>query len=103
MYVHISVLHLHNLKERNSATNVEIHWEVLFMYVETIEHTSARRAFGRIVTSVCGSLLLILVPLLTSCGGPAPLEYTPIYLAIPAHGLNSPVGEPLPASSKLLV
>ena len=73
------------------------------MYVETIEHTSARRAFGRIVTSVCGLLLLILVPLLTSCGGPAPLEYTPIDLGIPAQALNSPVVGPLPDSTKLHV
>src|SRR5258708_16087038 len=73
------------------------------MYVETIEHTAARRAFGRIVTSVCGSLLLILVPLLTSCGGPAPLEYTPIDLGIPAQALNSPVVGPLPDSTKLHV
>src|SRR5260370_21962849 len=98
MYVHISVLHLHNLKERNSATNVEIHWEVLFMYVETIEHTSARRAFGRIVTSVCGSLLLILVPLLTSCGVPFALEYTPIDPGKPSQRLHSTVVVPFPHS-----
>src|SRR5260370_41145573 len=99
MYVHISVLHLHNLKERNSATNVEIHWEVLFMYVEKIEHTSARRAFGRIETSVCGSLLLILVPLLTSCGGLAPPEYTPLDLGIPAQALKSPLSAPFADST----
>ena len=73
------------------------------MDIGTIAYTSVRHGFGRIVMSVCGLLLLVFVPQLTSCGGPAPLEFTPIDLGIPAQALNSPVVGPLPDSTKLHV
>jgi kumamolisin len=73
------------------------------MDIGTIAYTSVRHGFGRIVMSMCGLLLLVFVPQLTSCGGPAPLEFTPIDLGIPAQALNSPVVGPLPDSTKLHV
>jgi len=45
----------------------------------------------------------MLAPLLASCGAPAPLEFRPIDLGIPAQALNSPIVGPLPDSTKLHV
>ncbi len=55
----------------------------------------------RSIAAFCG-LLLLLLPL-TSCGTPAPLQFTTIDLGIPANALNSPVVGPLPDATKLPV
>src|SRR5207244_4917463 len=43
------------------------------------------------------------VPLLASCGGPAPLEMTPVDLGLPSSALKSPVVGPLPDNTQLHV
>ncbi|HCJ34827.1 MAG TPA: hypothetical protein DHV65_11110 [Ktedonobacter sp.] len=48
-------------------------------------------------------LLLLLSPLVASCGAPAPLQMTPINLGIPQAALNSPVIGPLPDTTQLRV
>lgn len=48
-------------------------------------------------------LLLVLSPLVASCGAPAPLQMTPINLGIPQAALNSPVVGPLPDTTQLRV
>lgn len=47
--------------------------------------------------------LLLCVPLLASCNGPAPLQFVPVDLGIPSQALNSPVIGPLPGATKLHV
>jgi len=48
-------------------------------------------------------LFFLLVPLLASCGGPAPLEMTPVDLGLPSAALKSPVVGPLPDNTQLHV
>ncbi|HLZ81309.1 MAG TPA: hypothetical protein VKP04_06730, partial [Ktedonobacteraceae bacterium] len=56
----------------------------------------------RIVAGWLG-LLLLLTPILASCGAPAPLQMTTIALGIPQAALNSPVVGPLPADTQMRV
>src|SRR5437764_9206395 len=48
-------------------------------------------------------LLLLISPLLASCGAPAPLQMATIDLGIPQVALNSPVVNPLPDNTQLRV
>ncbi len=48
-------------------------------------------------------LLLILTPILASCGAPAPLQITTIDLGIPQAAVHSPVIGPLPGNTPLRV
>src|SRR5438046_8102281 len=48
-------------------------------------------------------LLLLISPLLASCGAPAPLQMATIDLGIPQVALNSPVVGPLPDNTQLRV
>lgn len=47
--------------------------------------------------------LLVVVPLLTSCATPSPLDFVPIDLGIPTQAIKSPVVGSLPDSTKLHV
>lgn len=73
------------------------------MDIETFKRRVSRQVFRSVWASVCGLLLLVLVPLLASCGTPASLQFVPFDLGIPAPALNSPVVSPLPDSTKLHV
>src|SRR5215472_17312376 len=48
-------------------------------------------------------LVLIVVPLLSSCATPSPIEFVPMDLGIPTQAIKSPVVGPLPDSTKLHV
>src|SRR5215471_5068174 len=73
------------------------------MYIEPLKRTLTRQGLGKFVASVAGLCLLVIVPLLSSCAAPAPLEFVPIDLGIPALALKSPISGPLPDSTKLHV
>ncbi len=73
------------------------------MDVEPRRHRPSHHRHRNLLVSVSALFLLMLVPLLASCGAPAPLEFVPIDLGIPAQALTSPVVGPLPDSTKLHV
>ncbi len=73
------------------------------MYVEPLGHLPSQHRHDQLKASVSALFLLMLVPLLASCGAPAPLEFVPVDLGIPAQALSSPVVGPLPDSTKLHV
>lgn len=71
---------------------------MLFSY--PVVHRTWRKVTGTLL-----GFLLLLVPL-AACGGtptPAPLQFVPFDLGIPAAALNSPVSGPLPDATKLSV
>ncbi len=72
------------------------------MDIEMFKHRLSRHTLSGIIASTFG-LLLILGPLLASCGALTSLEFVPIDLGIPVQALNSPVVGPLPDSTKLHV
>jgi Subtilase family len=72
------------------------------MDIEMFKHRLSQHTLSAIIASTFG-LLLILGPLLASCGAVTPLEFVPIDLGIPVQALNSPVVGPLPDSTKLHV
>lgn len=72
------------------------------MDIETHKHTVTCSSWCGFVTITLG-LLLVLVPLLSSCGAPAPLQFVPIDLGIPAQALNSPVVGALPDNTMMHV
>lgn len=72
------------------------------MDIETHKHTVTCSSWCGFVTITLG-LLLVLVPLLSSCGAPAPLQFVPIDLGIPAQALNSPVVGALPDNTMVHV
>jgi kumamolisin len=73
------------------------------MDVEPRGHRPSHHRYRNLVLSVSGLFLLILVPLLASCGAPAPLEFVPVDLGIPDQALKSPIIGPLPDSTTLHV
>ncbi len=73
------------------------------MDVEPRAHRPAHHRYRNLVLSISGLFLLILVPLLASCGAPATLEFVPVDLGIPDQALKSPIVGPLPDSTKLHV
>jgi kumamolisin len=70
--------------------------------IETHKHTVTCSSWCGFVTITLG-LLFVLVPLLSSCGTPAPLQFVPIDLGIPAQALNSPVVGALPDNTMMHV
>ena len=69
---------------------------------ETLKHGYSRQPLCRLAI-ITLALFLLFVPLLASCGAPAPLQFVAIDLGIPSPGLNSPVSGPLPDATKLHV
>ncbi len=58
-----------------------------------------RRAGGKVLLG----LMLLLLPLLASCGGPTPISFTSLDLGIPAAAANSPVTGSVPDNTPMHV
>src|SRR5262245_10393939 len=84
---------------RRSSEHAQIASEVLLM---VLIYKFIALAWGRALAGILG-ILLLLVPL-ASCGGtPAPLRFVTINTGLPSQALNAPVVGPLPDNTKLHV
>ncbi len=71
------------------------------MHSLVFKHRFSRTLLHRAMICIVG--LMLLTPILAACNTPAPLQFVPVDLGIPAQALNSPVAGPLPDATKLHV
>src|SRR5579872_7526336 len=68
----------------------------------TVIHRLSRNLNYRLLTAIMG-LLLLIAPLIASCGTPAPLQFINLDMHLPAQALNAPVVGPLPDNTPMRV
>ena len=66
---------------------------------QIFKHRVSRALLHRMMISIVG--LMLLTPILAACNTPAPLQFVPVNLGIPAQALNSPVVGPITGCHKI--